>query len=179
MVVLALVGTLGAYLTSWAGLGFTTEPLWWLSLAAPVVGGMGGLLRHRGLLAAGLYLLVGIAAGVGARGHWALALSAAALAVWGWDMGNLARARLGLGDRQNVRRLVLRAALRSTWLNLTGLGIAVGFSSLRLALPFWGLVGATAGAWAAVVLLLRALSRSYCWGGKASGNRSPSSTFTR
>lgn len=179
MVVLTLVGTLGAYLTSWAGLGFTTEPLWWLSIAAPVVGGVGGLLRHRGLLTGGFYLLMGIAAGVGARGHWVLALGAVALAAWSWDMGNLARARLGLGDPRNVRRLVFQAALRSTWLNLTGLGIALGLSSLRLVLPFWGLVGATAGAWAAVVLLLRALSRSYGWGGEASGNRSASSRLTR
>lgn len=178
MVALALVGTLGAYLASWAGLGFTLDPLWWVSLAAPIAGGLGALLRHRGLLAAGLYLLVGIGAGVAARGFWPLALGAVALAVWSWDMGNLARASLRLGDPANVRRLAVRAALRSTWLNLTGLGVALGFSTVRLALPFWGLVGATVGAWTAVVLLLRALGRSYGWGGEARGNRSASSKLT-
>jgi len=178
VVALALVGTLGAYLSCWAGLGFTLEPVWWASLVGPLLGGVGALLRHRGLLRGGLYLLVGVAAGVAARGGWAPALAAVALAVWSWDIGNLARARLGLGNPRNVRRLVLRAALRSTWLNLAGLGVALGFSSLRLALPFWGLVGATAGAWVAVALLLRALGRSYGWGGEASGKRSTSSGLT-
>lgn len=178
MVALALAGTVGAYVAAWAGLGFTAEPLWWASLLAPIVGGLGALLRHRGLLAVGLYLLVGIAAAAGAWGTLPLALVAAALALWSWDMGNLARAGLGLADPANVRRLSFRAALRSTWLNLTGLGVALGFSSLRLALPFWGLVGATAAAWAAVVLLLRALARSYGWGGEARGNRSSSPKLT-
>ncbi len=177
--ILALLGAVGAYLTAWAGLGFTAEPLWWVSLVAPLVASLGALLRHRGLLAAGLYLQVGLAAGVAAVGERSLALAAVALAVWSWDMGNLARARLRLGDPRKVRRLVLGAVGRSAALALAGLGVGLGFSSLRVRVPFWGVVGGVALGWLGLVLLLRAVRRAYGLGGEASGNRSDSVGLTR
>lgn len=176
--ILALLGTVGSYAAAWAGLGFTAEPLWWGSLIAPLVASLGAFLRHRGLLAAGLYLLVGLAAGVASVGERSLALASVALAVWGWDMGNLARARLRLGDPEKVRRLVLAAVGRSTALSLVGLGVGLGFSSLRVRIPFWGIVGGVALGWLALVLLLRAVRRAYGLGGEASGNRSNSVGLT-
>ncbi|MCX7750981.1 MAG: hypothetical protein N2320_05540 [Candidatus Bipolaricaulota bacterium] len=174
----ALLGSVGAYLAVWAALGFTREPLWWASLAAPLVAGLGAVLRHRGLLGAGLYLQVGLAAAAAVGGNRTLALGAVALAAWSWDMGNLARARLGLGDPRRIRRLVLAAVGRSTGLALAGLGVGLGFSSLRVRLPFWGVVGGVAASWLALVLLLRAVGRAYGLGGEARGNRSSSLRFT-
>lgn len=173
--ILSAIGILGGYGVAWVGAGFPLGSLWWLSLLAPAAGGIGIAARHRGWLTAGLYLQVGLAAAVAVRGELMAALGATALSVWGFDMATLWLARLDLGERARTRRLAREAVLRSTVLNLAGVGVALGFASFRLPLPFWGLVGGTVGLWLAVVFLLRLLRKAYGWGGDASGNRSRSS----
>lgn len=177
--ILAAVGCLASYVVAWAGMGFPVSGLWWASLVAPAAGALGMVLRRRGWLTAGFYLLVGLAAVAAVRGAVAAGLGATALAVWGWDMGLLTLARLDLGEPERTRRLARAATFRSASLALAGLAVSVGFTVLRIEIPFWGLVGGSAAAWAAVVLLLRALRKAYGWGGDASGKRSASSRPTR
>lgn len=155
--ILAAAPFLGAYLAAWGGLGFPVVPVWWASLLAPVAWGAGLALRKRGGLTAGFYLVVGLAGAVAFHGQIVIALAVTALALWSWDVGTLWLARLQRGDRGRIRRLARAAMMRSTWLNAVGLGVGLGFASLRVPIPFWGLVGGTVILWLGLVLLVRSV----------------------
>ncbi|HAZ27290.1 TPA: hypothetical protein DCY65_02355 [Candidatus Acetothermia bacterium] len=170
---LASVGFLAAFLTAWGGLGFPFVPLWWAALLAPLAWGLGIGLRRRAGLVAGFYLLVGLAGAVALHGNVLIALGTTSLALWSWDMGALCVARRGEGETKTPPRLVWAAGIRSTWLSAAGFGVGLGFATLRVPIPFWGLVAGVVGVWAGLVLLVRALHR-YSAGGEASGNRSSS-----
>jgi len=170
-----LVGALGAWILAWAALGFPFEPLWWPSLLVPAAWGVGVALRKRGWLGAGLFLAVGLSGAVARTGHLAAALGVIALALWSWDLGLLWVSRLHRGDPAATRRLAWAALVRSTVLCAAAFLGAFGFATIRITIPFWWLVGGTLGAWAGLVLIVRAFRRAYSSGRDPSGNRSTSS----
>ena len=172
--ILTAVGALGGWVLSWAALGFSVDPLWWLSLLVPGAWALAIALRRSGWLALALFLSVGLAGGVALIGHVVAALGATALALWTWDLGLLWVSRLRRGDADSTRRLARAALMRSTALCTAALLGGVGFASARITIPFWWFVGGTLGAWAGLVLIVRGIRSAYGPGGAASGNRSSS-----
>ena len=173
--ILAAGGVLGAWLVAWGGLGFTTDPLWWASLISPAAWAVGIAAGGRSWLTVGFYLLVGTAGGVAFAGRLEAGLAATALALWSWDLGHLWISRLRRSDPAATRRLARAAVLRSAGLCAVGLVTGVAFTAIRVPLPFWGLVGGAVAVWLGLVLIVRALGRTYHAGGEARGNRSSSS----
>ncbi|MBC7220035.1 hypothetical protein H5T55_00875 [Candidatus Bipolaricaulota bacterium] len=167
------VGILGVWIAAWGGLGFPFVPAWWASLLVPAVWSWGLVGRKRGCLTLGLFLSVGLAAGAAFAGALIPALAAVSLALWSWDLGLLWISRLQRGEPKTARRLARAALLRSTALGAAGIAAGVGFTSLPVPLPFWGLVGGATALWLGLVLVVRGIGRAYR-PGEASGNRSSS-----
>ena len=170
--ILTAAGGIGGWILSWAALGFSVDPIWWVSLLVPGAWALAVALRRRGWLALALFLSVGLAGGVALMGHVVAALGATALALWTWDLGLLWVSRLRRGGADSTRRLARAALMRSTALCTAALLGGVGFASARIAIPFWWFVGGTLGAWTALVLIVRGVRSAYGPGGDASGNRS-------
>ncbi|HPD06550.1 MAG TPA: hypothetical protein PLC08_01555 [Candidatus Bipolaricaulis sp.] len=173
-VILATMGILTAWLLSWGILGFTLDPWWWLSLAVPGAWALGIAFRKRGWLTLGFCLAIGLAAGLTLIAPLTGALAVVALALWSWDLGLLWISRLQRGEPEATHRLARAALLRATALCAAGFLAGVGFTWVRVSIPFWGLVGGAVALWAGGILIVRAL-RTYGSGHEASGNRSSSS----
>ncbi len=163
----SLAGIVAAWTLAWAGLRFPWQPIWWASLLVPLLWGLALGRKWPRLLHTGLYLATGLAGAAAAQGSLLLALGSLASALWAWDVGLVA---LALPHA----RLWPRAALRSGMLCAAGLGVGAAFAYLRLALPFWALVGGALAFWAALFLFTRGVRRLYGTGGATKGNRSSS-----
>lgn len=176
--ILALMAVIGAWALAWGGLGFLVDPLWWISLLVPGVWAAGLALRSRWTCSLGLVVTISLACGVGIAGSLSSALGVAALALWGWDVGLLWISRLQYANPEITRRLGRATLVRSTALCAASFLIALGFATIRVAVPFWWLVGAALTVWAGLVLVVRGLARDQRAGGEASGNRSSSDRET-
>lgn len=168
------VGILGAWVAAWGGIGFALVPAWWASLLVPVVWALGLGWRRQPWLTVGLFLAVGLAAGVITVGSTLPALVTVALTLWSWDLGLLWISRLQRGEPKTRRRLARAALRRSTALGAVGIAVGAGFAALPLSLPFWGLVGGAAVLWLLLVLVARGIGAAYRSGGEARGKRSSS-----
>lgn len=170
---LAAVIFSAAFLFAWTPT-LSGSPYSWLGLLLPAVWSLGLATRKAGVLSLGLVALVFLSAGEAASGRLLLPAGAVALALAAWDVGLLA-IRLPR-ERDTRRRFMTAQTTRALGVAALGMGAAVGFSFLRLGLPFWGLLGMLLAAWAALIALFKASARLYSsGGGEASGNLSSSS----
>lgn len=169
------MGSLGAWILAWVALGFPFEPIWWPALLVPAAWVLGIVRRTRSWLVVGLLLSIGLAGGVAVTGHVVAALGVTSLALWSWDLGLLWISRLQHGNPESTRRLAQAALARSTALCTAAFLASAGFATIRITVPFWGLVGGALAVWVGLVLIVRGLRRAYSLGGEDSGNRSTSS----
>jgi len=158
---LSTLACLGACLLVWAGAGPAMKP-WWPLLPAALLAWLAGLaLRRTGWFVTGMYVMTGLAGMAAVRGTTSVGLAAMALVLWGWDLGWLGLVR-GDGARSagaGQRLLVRDGAVKATGTVAAATALALGFSRLRPAIPFWGLLAGGLLSWAGVVLLILTVRR--------------------
>lgn len=152
----------GAFL-AWMGSGFSSAPFWAAALLPPLAFSLGRLLSRRALLSLGFLGLLALAASSALAGKIFLGLGVLGCGLCAWDLADLK------GEARTMRS---RAVRWSAAVILSGVGLGIGFSFLRLSLNFWALLGGTALGWLALRLWLTELEKSH--GAAAKGKRSSS-----
>lgn len=157
-----------AALLAWAGAGFSADPLWTLAFLPSTLWLLAGLDRRPLWPRLGFLGLVALAGAVTAQGNLEIGLGVMGLTLLAWDSAGLLHWR---GDKRELQRVLVRGLVRSG--AVAGIGIALGLaaSRLRLAFPFWGLMGLMALVWLALWAWSRGVQGR---GGAAKGNRSGS-----
>jgi hypothetical protein len=110
---------------------------------------------------------LGLSGWAGSLGELGPALGGTALALVSWDLNLVTLRAPGLRGKLLLLQLVQAAGV-------TGAGLVLAWAAprLRLALPFWGLVGLACLSWGLVLALIWLARRDQSPGGAASGNRS-------
>lgn len=175
-VALSALACLAAYALTWGSVGGPATPWWWLAPAAPLAWLAGLAARRPGWLVAGMVLMTALAGVASVRGTPALGLAAMGALLWGWDLawldlalagyagragsGRAGSPRAGSGRAGPDRRFLMgRAARRASAAVAAGVLLGLGFSGLRLAVPFWGLIAGALAAWAGAAAFIAAARR--------------------